>query len=415
MRVEGAVPEDYIRTIEAELESLSVPVRTALSKVRRHRFLDRWFHLELDGDQLTFREVAFDREAPLPEHLADVYSNRALVTAHDGVYPTSSTSQPSLVAEMLQLLDVRPGMRILEIGTGTGYNAALLAELCGDPGQVLTVEFQPSVAETARRFLQDEGYGRVHVATGDGYYGIPEGAPYDRIIATVGCSDISPDWLRQLAPEGFILVPLQHGIFDPITRLHHDPRQAESAVGRVVTGAGFMKVQGVLSWEAPWGSFRFDKVPGEPVWCRPIPDDLAVPDRFGHPLGSPYHKGLYFFLTLESREIWYDNSGYGLADPESQSIVRITGRNIEGVTGREDSSALIRLEEQLASFHQTWKSLGCPSPSDYSIGLSPHSCSSRLPEDSGQREWRVVRPRHVEIVRLDEGSFGSTAGNHVDA
>ncbi len=401
MSAKDSVPEAYIRSIESQLNSLPEPIRDALSKVRRHRFLDGWFVLDPTNIQMPFRRAAFDRNDPSPEDLAEVYSNSALVTMHDGNFPTSSTSQPSLVAEMLQLLDVKPGMRVLEIGTGTGYNAALLAELCGDPGLVFTIEWQASVADSARRFLLEEGYGTVHVACGDGYHGMPEGAPYDRIIATVGCSDISPHWLEQLTPDGAILVPLQHGFSDPIVRLGHGP-QPGTAAGRVVTLSGFMKIHGILEWNNPWFSFRILGNQDEPVWRRPMPEDLALPDgSAGHPFGSPAHRSFYFFLALGSRELWYDNFGYGLADPGSHSIVRLTARAIEGLTAQSDPEALEQLYERLMWLHRTWIALGRPSPCDYSIDLAIEDPVHPLLSGSADAVWHIVRPRYLETVRLD--------------
>ncbi|MGH3804538.1 MAG: methyltransferase, FxLD system, partial [Pseudonocardiaceae bacterium] len=96
----------------------------------------------------------------------------------------------------------------LEIGAGTGYNAALLAELVGETGEVTTVDICPDVTVQARQALDANGYGRVHVATQDGALGEADHAPYDRIIVTVGPWDLPPTWLDQLAPGGRLVVPL---------------------------------------------------------------------------------------------------------------------------------------------------------------------------------------------------------------
>ena len=110
---------------------------------------------------------------------------------------------------MLDQLDVHPGQRILEIGAGTGYNAALLADLTGPGGQVTSVDIDPEVTARARRALDATGYQHVHVATRDGALGDPEYAPYDRIILTVGAWDLPPAWWAQLAPGGRLVVPLR--------------------------------------------------------------------------------------------------------------------------------------------------------------------------------------------------------------
>ena len=96
------------------------------------------------------------------------------------------------MAIMVEQLELRVGHSVLEIGAGTGYNAAILRELVGPTGRVVSVEIQPDVAEEARRNLERAGYGDVSVLTGDGGFGHPEGAPYDRIILTASAADISP-------------------------------------------------------------------------------------------------------------------------------------------------------------------------------------------------------------------------------
>ena len=120
---------------------------------------------------------------------------------------TSSVSQPSIVALMLEQAAIRPGDRVLEIGSG-GYNAALLRELTGPEGSVTTVDIDADVADRARVLLDKAGYGDVAVRRVDGEFGEPEGAPYDRIMVTVTAWDIATAWWRQLKPDGRIVVPL---------------------------------------------------------------------------------------------------------------------------------------------------------------------------------------------------------------
>ena len=151
------------------------------------------------------------REAFLPgASLADAYGRSPIVTHRDvhGV-ATSSASAPGIVAAMLAQLDVRPGHRILEIGAGTGYNAALLACLCGPAGQVTTVELDSVVAAEAKNALATAGWGQVTVIVGDGEYGYAPGAPYDRIIVTAGAWDLPKAWADQLAPDGLLVAPLR--------------------------------------------------------------------------------------------------------------------------------------------------------------------------------------------------------------
>jgi protein-L-isoaspartate(D-aspartate) O-methyltransferase len=153
---------------------------------------------------------AIPRHLFLPDTLLQtVYQDTHVVSKVRGNVPISSSSQPSLMANMLELLDVQKGQRILEIGAGTGYNAALLAHLVGETGQVTTIDIDEDIVEEARRHLRVAGYERVRVVCGDGGLGYASGAPYDRIILTTAASDIAPAWFEQLAPGGLLVIPLQ--------------------------------------------------------------------------------------------------------------------------------------------------------------------------------------------------------------
>src|SRR4029079_15325835 len=117
-----------------------------------------------------------------PEFLTTVYSDDVLVTKMDGSVPVSSFSQPSLMAIMIMALRVTPGLRILEIGAGTGYNAALLASL---GATITSIDVQEDVAVRARAAWARAGIAGVRVEHADGYRGVP-GSRFDRVIVTVG-------------------------------------------------------------------------------------------------------------------------------------------------------------------------------------------------------------------------------------
>jgi protein-L-isoaspartate(D-aspartate) O-methyltransferase len=117
-------------------------------------------------------------------------------------------SQPSLVARMTELLEIDPGDRVLEIGTGSGYQAAILAELTDE---VYTVEIIPELANIARAILDELGYDYVHVDRRDGYFGWTEYAPYDAIIVTAAPDHLPYPLVEQLKPWGRMVIPIEAG------------------------------------------------------------------------------------------------------------------------------------------------------------------------------------------------------------
>ncbi|HYK85220.1 MAG TPA: methyltransferase domain-containing protein, partial [Ktedonobacteraceae bacterium] len=129
----------------------------------------------------------------VPRHLfvpeVDVetaYSDAYVVTKWKDGQAISSSSQPHIMAMMLEMLDLRPGQRVLEIGAGTGYNAALMAHIVGESGRVVTIDLDEDIVEGARKHLSDAGVENVQVVCNDGGLGWEEAMRYDRVILTVG-------------------------------------------------------------------------------------------------------------------------------------------------------------------------------------------------------------------------------------
>ncbi len=177
--------------------------------------------------------------------LEAVYRDEAIVTKRDprGM-PLSSSSQPALMAEMLELLAARPGERVLEVGSGTGYNAALLAHIVGSTGRVTSVDIDAELARQARRALRDGGY-RASIMVGDGRQGHPGAAPYDRIIATACADEIPRAWFDQLAEGGRLELPLR---LDPdgaaIQVIPVLERRGNRLRSLALTWGGFMPLHG---------------------------------------------------------------------------------------------------------------------------------------------------------------------------
>ncbi|MBX6390511.1 MAG: methyltransferase domain-containing protein [Frankia sp.] len=178
--------------------------------------------------------------------LALVNGGDAIVTQMDdgtdhydgkGITPTSSSTAPWLMDKMLGLLDLQKGLSVLEIGTGTGYNAALIGEKVA-PGRVITIEIAPTVAEHARARLARTDL-PVTVITGDGTLGYPEGSPYDRTVVTADVFDVPYSWVQQTRPGGLIVLPLA-GSFQYGTLARLAVADDGTASGRFHGEAAFM-------------------------------------------------------------------------------------------------------------------------------------------------------------------------------
>ncbi len=204
----------------------------------------------------TFRtpqvEAAF---RAVPRHLflpgvdlETAYAPRVVVTkrTEDGT-ALSSASSPNLVATMLEQLDIQPGHRVLEIGAATGINAALLAELVGPTGEVVTIEIDDDLAAGAHAGLTAAGYHQVEVICADGAHGHPATAPYDRIIVTAGAWDLAPAWWQQLVIGGRLVVPLRlhgSGLTRAIAFDLHQPGRMVSTSAQV---CGFVPMRGAAA------------------------------------------------------------------------------------------------------------------------------------------------------------------------
>ena len=219
----------------------------------------------------------------VPRHLflphlppEEAYLDDAIVTKRDAEgQPISSSSQPAIMAIMLDQLDLAPGQRVLEIGAGTGYNAALISHIVGPSGAVVSVDIEANLVDRAREHLASAGYPDVTVVATDGAGGYPPGAPYDRVIATVGVSDLAPAWLHQTGPDARIVVPLDvRGSQLAVAFGRAGPAQAGSAghwVSRSIAPCGFMRMRGSLA-----GPER--TVVLQPGLSISLPDGLTLAD-----------------------------------------------------------------------------------------------------------------------------------------
>lgn len=175
-RMVAEIVDDVVETApRLGREKLNLRVLEVMARVKRHEFVP-------------------------PGNRKRAYRNRPLPIGHG-----QTISQPYMVAIMTDLLDLTPGDRVLEVGTGSGYQAAILAELVK---KVYSIEIIAPLGEEARKRLGRLGYDNVELRVGDGYYGWKQEAPFDAIIVTAAASHIPPPLIEQLKPGGRMLVPV---------------------------------------------------------------------------------------------------------------------------------------------------------------------------------------------------------------
>jgi protein-L-isoaspartate(D-aspartate) O-methyltransferase len=208
----GRIEEAHQRLVDqliARGALWSRPLIEAFRTTPRHLFLDRIYDYQRARNQ--WRQLDVSAGPPGRDELALIYSDRVLATRlseeeckGSGV-PISSSSQPSLMAQMLEDLQPAPGLRVLEVGSGTGFNAALLARVVSS---VVSVEIDRRVLREAEEHVRRLDDRKVEFHHRDGRDGYPPRAPYDRIMVTAATADLEPAWLEQTADEGMVLAPL---------------------------------------------------------------------------------------------------------------------------------------------------------------------------------------------------------------
>jgi protein-L-isoaspartate(D-aspartate) O-methyltransferase len=336
------------------------------------------------------------------EGLAAVYRDEAILTKfNEHGIPLSSSSQPAIMALMLEQLELEEGMRVLEVGAGTGYNAALLSLLAGKRGRVVSVDVDAQITAEARRALRDGGY-RVRVVHADGRAGFAQSAPYDRIIITASADAVPRAWFEQLADDGLLEAPvrLHSSGAQAIPVLRKTPRGFRSL--RALSG-GFMPLRGADDdgsgkppWEPCLNVTDLSSDGREPLLqlngaalatlSRPAKRRLLVAA-----LGKPRKRrlglradhgalGLYVSLTLPKSRLvsCFPNFGIGAIGRDGASLALIEARpdqsKVDFLTAYGGSEA----EELLLERVGEWARRGRPAESDIEITVTYEEDQSRL-------------------------------------
>lgn len=306
--------------------------------------------------------------------ISGVYADRALTVhltpAPDIVdtagVPTSSSSMPTVMAGMLEVLDLQPGQRVLEIGTGTGYNAALLCHRVG-ASNVVSVELHPELAETARTALASIGL-HPTIVVGDGATASSPGELFDRIIATASVDHIPPAWIDQLVPDGALVADLRGSLDGGLIRLTRTGDDVVSGHFLNLPGS-FMPMRTRLdsphrdgeSWEKP-----LDKINPHHGLTATDPHSIASARsmRFITQMHLTGHRLRGFIPDLDSQEL------YGHATDGSWFTVGLNANAADQYPVAQGGPQ--RLWDTVEHAFATWQRLGQPDPTRFGVTAHDH-------------------------------------------
>ncbi|MGW1275511.1 methyltransferase domain-containing protein [Streptomyces tsukubensis] len=345
------------------------PWHRAFAETPREVFVPRFTLTGPDGR----REVG----PGTPGYLDAVYTDTTLTIRRDSAgTPVSSSSQPSLMARMLEAFTVPDHARILEIGTGTGYNTALLCHRLG-ADRVTTIDVDPDLTTTARERLAASGHNPL-VLTGDGTQGHPEGAPYDGILATCGVDRLPSAWPQQVRPGGIIVTNIGNGV--TILTVDEDG----TAAGPFLTDdAMFMRARPEPGHTAPAANQFTGPVMNSTGKVRteqpPVPADEIV-HATAHEIWMLHHDVLAMTLHPDGTLV------HGLVHPPTGSWARIIpdGDHVTVEHGGPRNLWAERLD-----LTAQWASAGRPGPGTYTLTVSAHGTHTLRRTGTAPMSWTL--------------------------
>lgn len=322
--------------------------------------------------------------------------------AEPGEVPTSSASMPSVVFRMLQDVDLHPGHTVLEIGAATLWNALLMAHRAG-PGNVTTMEVDGALAAAARATAARFG-DSVRVLHGDGSRGHPEGAPYDRIMATCGVRSVPFAWVEQCRPGGVIVAPwgthYSHG--DAVARLVVAP-DGQSAAGRFTGPVEFMKLRSQRPAAVEHSAYVTGSVADGEESSTTLTEAEFLGERFGPErfvLGLRVPRCLHVVADKGdgARAVWFYGLSEGASDGVGDGLPSDGARDVswacvlfrDGGTARVWQSGPRRLWDEVEDAFHWWDGRGRPEHTRF--GLTVTAEGERVWLDDPADSWALTGP-----------------------
>lgn len=387
----GASAADLRRRLADEIAAdgdlRTPPWRRAVEQVPREKFLGGRVYRRVDKPGATLWEPATPGRLGEDRWLELAYENTTWVTQFDSTdpapgtgtvqgAPTSSSTLPGLVIRMLEDLDVHDRHAVLEIGTGTGYSAALACQRLGDD-QVTSIEIDPGVAARAAAALAAAGYAPALV-TGDGLAGYPARAPYDRIIATCSVRTVPAAWIAQTRPGGRIVVTLSGWLYGSAL-LALDVTGAGHAEGRFLPGnISFMPAR---THAAP------------PLTSFPAQQGQARPARYGPGILAGWMGRFLAQLAAPSAQSAHLSDGPGT--PAADLIIDQATGSYAWLTEGTDGTWTVQqngpdqLWDQIEQAWTTYTAAGRPAQDQFGLTITPTASTVYLDTSGGRTSWTL--------------------------
>jgi protein-L-isoaspartate(D-aspartate) O-methyltransferase len=356
---------------------LSEEWKETFLSVPRHAFIPETVWQQDESIDGANDMVPLSRSDDPEAWLELAYTDDAIVIQVDDGHPvgpgllgdavTSSASMPTVVARMLAALQVHAGMKVCEIGTGSGYNAALLAQQVG-ARNVVTIEVDRELGTRANKVLTDCGYGEVTVVTADGEQGYPPGAPYDRIISTASVYQVPYAWVDQTQPGGLVITPWATAYYNG-GLLELTVAEDGTAVGRIVDKASFMSVRDQRLPRVSLGADVYDEGQATVREAELHPYDVAGHYDVSMSIGIlvPRCKHLYTSADNDSNEaiLWF-------LDPWSRSWASLHhSPDVASRSYRVRQLGPRNLWDEVEAAYRWWSDAGRPAAEQWRFQVTP--------------------------------------------
>jgi protein-L-isoaspartate(D-aspartate) O-methyltransferase len=362
---------------------ISEATQQAYLTTPRHLFVKRY-------REWGIREWQEVNQENLEQHLATLYRDRPLILCgEDDADIPSTISQPSFVLRMLDMLQIKPGHTIFELGAGSGWNAALMGKLVGSQGHIYSLEIIPEVAQSAREIIAELDINNVSVITADGGEGYAANTQYDRAIFTAGAYDLPCHFYRQMKEGSLLLVVIKNqGGGDNLFLLQKTADCFESIDSM---GCGFVRLKGKYQFDSleqthieelpNWATLQQQEVERMPFWWG----GKGKAAFLGYTMGirgflSISEPSFRAFKTEKTTAQSHEYQYFGLWQPEDNSLV-IARDDLLIAYGNKN--ALDRLLEKISE----WVDLGMPSVASFALQIYPIDTPLKVDKD----RWIVKR------------------------